>query len=63
MNLGKKKNYKIHMNDKDYYQVKDETEELLKSFEKEVEKKKEVCYSNLVQKAIDAFGEEYIEVE
>ena len=57
------KNYKVHMNDKDYYQIKEETEELLKSFEKEVEKKREVCYSNLVQKAIDAFGEEYIEVE
>ncbi len=57
------KSYKIHMNDKDYYQVKEETEELVKSFEKEVEKKQEVCYSNLVQKAIDAFGEEYIEVE
>ncbi len=56
-------NYKVHFKDKDYYSVKQENEPFIKKIEKEVEKKKEVCYSNLVQKAIDAFGEEYIEVE
>ena len=56
-------NYKVHFKDKDYYIVKEESEPFIKKIEKEVEKTKEVCYSNLVQKAIDAFGEEYIEVE
>ncbi len=57
------KNYKLHLNDKDYYIVKNESDTFIKTFSKEVEKNKEVCYSNLVQKAIDVFGEEYIEVE
>ena len=54
---------KLHLTDKDYYTVKKESEAFIKTFTKDVENNKEVCYSNLVQKAIDVFGEEYIEVE
>ena len=60
-------NYKTHIKDKDYYIYKEEDKPLLKkkSLDNEIkiEKNKEVCYSNLVQKAIDTFGSDVVEVE
>ncbi len=55
--------YKEHMKDENYYSYQEETEEFIIYPKVEVENNKEVCYSNLVQKAIDVFGSEYVEVE
>ena len=60
------KEYKAHLNDKDYYVYKEDNRPLIKNEKKtnlEIEKNEEVCYSNLVQKAIDVFGSDYVEVE
>ncbi len=56
-------NYKEHMNDKEYYNYQEEEEPMIKILESEVENKSKVCYSSLVAKAIDTFGEDYVEIE
>lgn len=60
-------NYKTHIKDTNYYVYKEEDKPLLKKKstdnEIKIEKNKEVCYSNLVQKAIDTFGSDVVEVE
>ena len=53
--------YKEHMNDANYYVYKEEEKPLI--IFKDIEKNEEVGYTNLVQKAIDIFGQENIEIE
>ena len=53
--------YKEHMNDSNYYIFREENNSLI--IFKDIEKKEEVGYTNLVQKAIDVFGQEKIEIE
>lgn len=55
-------NYKAHMKDDNYYQVKEENKPLIHNQEK-IEKKDEVGYTKLVEKAIDIFGEDVVEIE
>ena len=54
-------NYKEHLNDKNYYEYKEINNQLI--IFKNIEKKEKVGYTNLVQKAIDVFGQENIEIE
>ena len=54
-------NYKLHMND-NYYNYQDETEEMI-TYQEKVYKDDNLCYGSLVQKAIDIFGSEYVQVE
>ena len=56
------KKYKEHLKEKTYYNYQEETEPFI-IFPNKVENKEEVCYSKLVQKAMDAFGQDYVEVE
>lgn len=59
-------NYKVHRKDKDYYIYKEEEAEFLKNNlnkQLKVEKNSEICYASLVKKAIDVFGNDYIEME
>ena len=54
--------YKKHMNDSGYYEYKEEKEPLIK-YTEEVEKNENVGYTNLVNKAIDVFGKDFVEIE
>ena len=54
--------YKNHLNDKNYYCLKEEKESLITK-ENVVEKEDDLCYGNLVKKAIDVFGQDNIEIE
>ena len=49
------------MND-NYYNYQDETEEMI-TYQEKVYKDDNLCYGSLVQKAIDVFGSEYVQVE
>ena len=55
-------NYKLHMNEKDYYSYKKEEEPFINFFE-QVENTSNMCYGNLVQRALDVFGKELVEIE
>ena len=54
--------YKEHMKDSNYYEYKEEKEPLIKYVE-QVEKNENVGYTNLVDKAIDVFGKDFVEIE
>ena len=54
--------YKEHMNDVNYYEYKKEEKPFL-IFSEEIEKNEDVGYTSLVQKAIDVFGQEKVEIE
>ena len=49
--------YKQHINEENYYQYQEETEEIL------IYKEDNLCYGNLVDKAITAFGKDCIEIK
>ena len=55
-------NYKSHLADKNYYTYQEETEDMI-TYQEEVYKEPNLCYGNLVKKAIDVFGSDYVEVE
>lgn len=55
--------FKEHINDKDYYSYKEETEIFITYENYNVENNENMCYGNLVQKAIDVFGQDCIEIE
>ena len=55
-------NYKNHVKDTNYYKYIDETKPLIK-FEEVIEKKENLGYTNLVDKAIDIFGTDIVEIE
>ena len=55
-------NYKEHMNDTNYYEIKEESKPLL-NYQEVIEKKENVGYTNLVDKAIDVFGTDIVEIE
>ena len=55
-------NYKSHLVDKNYYTYQEETEDMI-TYQEEVYKEPNLCYGNLVKKAIDVFGSDYVEVE
>lgn len=55
------KKYKEHMNDSNYYEYKEDNRPLV--IFNNIEKKEEVGYTSLVQKAIDVFGQENVEIE
>jgi len=55
--------FKEHMNDKNYYTYKEEDEPFIKIQNIEIENNDNLCYGSLVQKAIDVFGSEYVEIE
>ena len=53
-------NFKNHMNDQSYYSYQEETKNMI--IKNQVYKDNNLCYGNLVQKAIDVFGSEYVSV-
>ena len=53
-------NFKNHMNDQSYYTYQEETKDMI--IKNQVYKDNNLCYGNLVQKAIDVFGREYVSV-
>ena len=53
-------NFKNHMNDQGYYTYQEETKDMI--IKNQVYKDNNLCYGNLVQKAIDIFGSEYVSV-
>ncbi len=53
-------NFKNHMNDQGYYTYQEETKDMI--IKNQVYKDNNLCYGNLVQKAIDVFGSEYVSV-
>lgn len=53
-------NFKNHMNDQSYYTYQEETKDMI--IKNQVYKDNNLCYGNLVQKAIDVFGSEYVSV-
>ena len=53
-------NFKNHLNDQGYYTYQDETKDMISK--NQVYKDNNLCYGNLVQKAIDVFGSEYVSV-
>ena len=55
--------FKEHMNDKNYYTYKEESEEFIISQNGNIENNDNLCYGSLVQKAIDVFGSDYVEIE
>ena len=55
-------NCKSHLADKNYYTYQEETEDMI-TYQEEVYKEPNLCYGNLVKKAIDVFGSDYVEVE
>ena len=48
--------------DKNYYTYQEEIEDMI-TYQEEVYKEPNLCYGNLVKKAIDVFGSDYVEVE
>ena len=57
------KKFKEHMNDKDYYTYKEELEPFIFYQDTNIENNDNLCYGSLVQKAIDVFGKDYVEIE
>lgn len=55
-------NYKEHMNDSNYYEYKEELQPLI-SVHEVIEKNEKMGYTNLVDKAIDVFGTDIVEIE
>jgi len=55
-------NYKEHLNDTSYYEVKEENKPLI-NYQEVIEKKENLGYTNLVNKAIDVFGTDIVEIE
>ena len=55
--------YKLHRGDKNYYAYKKEEDNLLSYPDNVLEKEGQLCYGKLVQKAIDVFGKDNIEIE
>lgn len=55
-------NYKEHINDKGYYELKEETKPFI-NYQEVIEKKEDIGYTNLVDKAIDVFGTDIVEIE
>ena len=54
-------NYKEHMHDKNYYTYQAEVKPFITYLS--LENQPDLCYGNLVQKAIDVFGKEYVQIE
>lgn len=54
-------NYKEHMHDKNYYTYQSEEKPFITYLS--LENQPDLCYGNLVQKAIDVFGKEYVQIE
>lgn len=54
-------NYKEHMHDKNYYTYQAEEKPFITYLS--LENQPNLCYGNLVQKAIDVFGKEYVQIE
>ena len=54
--------YKEHMKDPNYYEYKEEEKTLIKYVE-QVEKNNDLGYTKLVNKAIDVFGTDVVEIE
>lgn len=54
-------NYKEHMHDKNYYTYQVEEKPFITYLS--LENQPDLCYGNLVQKAIDVFGKEYVQIE
>ena len=55
-------NYKKHMNDNSYYEFIEEDKPFIK-YKEVIEKKEDMGYTNLVDKAIDVFGTDIVEIE
>lgn len=55
-------NYKEHMNDNSYYEFIEEDKPFIK-YKEVIEKKEDMGYTNLVDKAIDVFGTDIVEIE
>ncbi len=55
-------NYKEHMNDSGYYQFKEESKPFI-NYQEIIEKKNNLGYTNLVDKAIDVLGTDIVEIE
>ena len=55
-------NYKEHMNDVNYYKLKEEVNPLI-NYQEVIEKKENLGYTSLVDKAIDVFGTDIVEIE
>ena len=55
-------NYKEHKNDINYYEVKEEIKPLI-NYQEIIEKNDDIGYTNLVDKAIDVFGTDIVEIE
>ena len=54
--------YKTHINDTSYYEIKEEEKPLL-NYQEIIEKKENISYTNLVDKALDVFGTDIVEIE
>ena len=54
-------NYKEHMHDKNYYTYQAEEKPFITYLS--LENQPDLCYGNLVQKPIDVFGKEYVQIE
>ena len=54
--------YKEHMNDMNYYLYKEEKKPLI-IYQEVIEKEENLGYTNLVDKAIDVFGRDVVEIE
>ena len=54
-------NYKEHMHDKNYYTYQAEEKPFITYLS--LENQPDLCYGHLVQKAIDVFGKEYVQIE
>ena len=55
-------NYKEHMNEAGYFEFKEETKPFI-NYHQVIEKKEDLGYTNLVDKAIDVFGTDIVEIE
>ena len=55
-------NYKEHLNNPNYYIIKEEVNPLI-IYQELIEKKDDLEYTSLVNKAIDVFGTDVVEIE
>ena len=55
-------NYKIHLSNPSYYKYIEENKSLI-NYQQTIEKKDNLGYTNLVNKAIDVLGDEIVEIE
>ena len=55
-------NYKKHIKDKNYYSFNEETKPFI-IFKDLIEKESNISYTNLVDKAMDVFGTDIVEIE